>query len=588
MRNIKIFIEKRTITITVSVDEWVDKVEFCFQSDRNKQVTRMTDISSENPDPIQEIKQLSETKGDLFFPFLDICPDITCSLRMNFENPEGVYCFEPMRCKTEKPLTEEIEIPGGELVEWENTLFVSERENKCTHCQQVFYQRPIANQVEAKFQLLSDHWGGTVSIVCLGQEKEELLSTQEISCVDRKKEVKDGKEGSKEQLQEALEDAVDFLFQCRNTGEGPCHGGMYLFYDMNYAAYRASHWNWTYGPAIGALIACITNQGVLKKHTETELIEYAKSMADVVLQFENKKKGHPCEGIPLGRWQPNLTYKHGVMGYYSIADSGFCAKWGLMPLFRYTKEQKYLDSIKNLYEASKRWLNVDEVLAADYLDDCRTFSDRSLDETMFVMGMFEELWKETGDKEVCETGLRCFDALCKTLRLEDGRWARTYLKDSKKNLGFERDTKGHGWAMDGLLCASSMGVDTDAFYLQQARDTADLLIRNQHSDGHWDNFFGTDGRAGIGEKSTALWSWLLYRLYERCGESQYRIAAQKALFWCIHHMYRGQDSRARGSIVANSVQSGIIYRPFFPMSCSYTTSFFILAAIEEFRVCEFE
>ena len=582
--SVKVCVKGQAVEFTVIVDEWVDKVEFCFRSDRNKRITRMTDISPDHPEPEEEISQLAKTRGDLLFPFVDVRPDQTCCLRVDVEHGRGVYCFDPLRCKTEAPLTDQIEIPGGELVEWENVLYVSERDITVKDCQQVFYRRPAAGVVKTEFWMLSERWSGTVSIVCLGQGRREHFSTQEFCCAD--KEIGKRFEGNHggEPLQDALENAVDFLFRCKNTGDSPWRGGMYLFYDLDSHSYRAAHWNWTYGPAIGAMLGCTKNEGVLRRHTKNELVAYAKSMADVILGFENRSEGHICHGVPLGRWQENLAYEHGVMGYYSIADSGFCAKWGLMPLFQYTKEQKYLDSVWNLYMASKRWLDEYDVLPAEYLDDLHEFSDRTLDETMFVMGLFETLWKETGDSEVCDTGLRCFQALCDALKLGDGRWARTYRRNTGVNLGFERDTKGHGWAMDGLLCAAEMGLDSDTYYLKQAKDTADLLITYQYPDGHWDNFFGANRNAGVGEKSTALWSWLLYRLYDQCGEDQYRAAAQKALFWCVNQMYRGEDQRAEGSMVARSVQSGIIYRPFYPMSCSYATSFFVLAALRELDI----
>ena len=574
----KIIINGKTINVQGSAPVWADKVELHFASNRNKTLTRMTDISPQSPFKENEQKLNSQTTGDLFFCFIDSKIEKNSCLRYEFANVNGEYTFDPMRCKTKYALTNIVEIPAWELVNWENTLHVTERSVECLSCKQVYFTRPVACGFSFETELIADIWNGSIAVVCQGEGKEETIYTEELNiCNILAQPTYD----TDDKLQCALENAVDFLFNCKNIGDDQCSNGMYLFYDLDNAAYRAGHWNWTYGAAIGALLDCIKNGGVLKKHNKDELLAYAKSMADVILKFENKSKGHICEGVSLGRWQQNLSYKNGVMGFYSIADHGVCCKWGLMPLYKYTGDKKYMDYMNNLYNASIRWLEKYEVLPADYLEDIHDFSDRTLDETMFAMGFYQELYKETNNKDIYNTAITYFEAICNKLRLENGMWSRIYLQETNEISGFQNDTKGHGWAMEGLLCAADMGEETDYYYLEQAKSTADLLIESQYADGHWDNFFQTDGEAGFGEKSTALWSWLLYRLYNQCGEDKYRQAAKKALYWSVDNMYTGTDMRARGSIVANSFQSGIIYRDFYNMSCTYTSSFFILAAICE-------
>ena len=576
---------KDCIQVSVTAPSWAHRVEVCFFSERNCPVSRMTDISETHPNRQEAIKNLGETTGDLLFPFVDLYPEKNSLLRLSFENPKGVCCADPFRCKTECALLPIVEVAADALTAWENNFFISCREVQCVGCAQVFFGAPVAGNVQFMVRSLAANWSGKAEIWCYGEQRKEMLAQQTISLCDNAVAFAAPDDTQQpDTLRQAVCDAVDFLFRCRDTGDGICNGGMHLFYDLEKTAYRGSHWNWTYGPAIGALLGCLHRSDLVMHYSGAQLLEYATGLADVVLRFENRQEGHPCQGVSLGRWQQNLQYRHGIMGYYSIADSGFCAKWGIMPLYEHTQQEQYLQATQRLLQAAKRWLAYDAVLPADYLDDLQEFSDRSIDETMFAMGLFQSLFAATHDEAVRTLGLNYFTTLCEKLKMNDGKWARTYLKTTGKNLGFENDTKGHGWAMDGLLCAAQMGGEEGTYYLSLACETADLLLAHQYEDGHWDNFFGREAIAGAGEKSTALWSWLLYRLYEQSGETKYRIGAKKALQWCMNHMYSGNDPLAKGSIVAHSVQSGIIYREVVPMACTDTTSFFVLAALKELEL----
>lgn len=573
------------IDVSTTVPVWADEVELSFDSDRNWPISRMTDIAPENPDLITAHRVLSETTGDLLFPFVDLRLPSSGKLRMSFLQPLGECCFDPMRNKTQEPLSEVLEFPQEMLTDWENVLYVSERTVRCTRCEQVVILKPVNCHVQCKIETLSPCWNGTAKLVFRGQGRQQVHCIQHIEVTSETTEYITTYEETHEGIKKAVRDGVNFLLRCHYDGKGLYQNGLFLFYDLERKAYRSVHWNWTFGPSIAALLQWALQEDSPVRDISKEMIHCAQGAADMILRFENHTPGHLCQGIPMGRWQENLCYEHGVMGYYSIADSSFCAKWGLIPLYHATGEKEYLRATQRLLQAARRWSQtIPGPLPADYLDDSKTISDRTLDETMFVMGLYQSMWAETGDETIRQDGFSCFENICKKLRMGNGKWARTYLREKDCNNGFESDTKGHGWAMEGLLCAAEMGGDQGEKYLQQACATADLVIASQHEDGHWDNFFGKEdlcAQGGIGEKSTALWSWLLYRLYRKTEKAIYKNAAQKALFWCMRNLYQGADECARGSIVAHSVQSGIIYRDYFPMSCAYTTAFFLLAAYEE-------
>jgi len=64
-------------------------------------------------------------------------------------------------------------------------------------------------------------------------------------------------------------------------------------------------------------------------------------------------------------------------------------------------------------------------------------------------------------------------------------------------------------------------------------------------------------------------------------DTKYLSVARKALLWCLNNQYDGPDKFADGGIIGISRQSGVIYRPWFKLACSYSSGFFGLAVLEE-------
>ena len=111
---------------------------------------------------------------------------------------------------------------------------------------------------------------------------------------------------------------------------------------------------------------------------------------------------------------------------------------------------------------------------------------------------------------------------------------------------------------------------------------AENMMEWQHPDGYWSYAFTEPAdQVGVSEKGTALWCLLLYRLYGITYDARHLEAARKALLWCMDNQYTGPDQDAYGSIVGITSQSGVTYRSWFPLSCTYTSGFFGLALIEE-------
>jgi hypothetical protein len=75
-------------------------------------------------------------------------------------------------------------------------------------------------------------------------------------------------------------------------------------------------------------------------------------------------------------------------------------------------------------------------------------------------------------------------------------------------------------------------------------------------------------------------------MYGMTGEQKYLNTARAALNWLINNQYLEADAQGRGGIPAETPQSGVVFRSFFKLSCSYTVSFFALGLLEELKLRE--
>jgi uncharacterized protein YyaL (SSP411 family) len=140
--------------------------------------------------------------------------------------------------------------------------------------------------------------------------------------------------------------------------------------------------------------------------------------------------------------------------------------------------------------------------------------------------------------------------------------------------------------MEGLLAAHRL--QPDGTYLKKAEKMATMALQGQKEDGSWNvEYDHTAKEVGVSEKGTALWSYLLYQLYEANHQMVFLTAARKALSWCIAQQ-KFSEQEGYGGIAGISIASGVTYRAFYPLSCSYTAGFFGLALLSEQRISETE
>ena len=563
------------IKIDYPLSEDFDNIEVRIHSERNSPVARLSDTS-----PLASMNEvgLSHHDDELYFPMCDIVVVPGLTFRFHFAKEDGRFCFNTGYCKKTSNIKHIVEIDSGEILAWENDLYVSDSTNEILSCYLVKKCYPVAYRLIQTFQLLSPWFEGDIELIGFRDGQEKALYTQHISSrPDIRKSIKT----TENPLTADLMRIRNYLLNSQNKNSGEfTGGGLYLFYDADSKAYRAGHWNWTWGVAIEFALE-------YQKHVEADdkLLAMASSLGDTMLRFQAPAEcpNKWIRGVGMGRWQNAFGSPHCTIGYYSVADSGFSSRWGLSTLHRQTGDSRYFDFFKRLSDAAILWLDSFDVIPSDYQEDCDEFTPFTLDETMFGTGIFQVMYGLTGDDKYKEYGKKYIDSMIQALYLGGGCWARQFIQKGKHNSGFMHDTKGHGWATDGLLCAYEL--TRDEYYLGLAEETALFVGRYQNEDGSFYNFSACEDTGGIGEKSTALWSWLYFRLYELTGKTIFKRHGDRALAYLHSVLGHGDDDPfLEGALVACSVQSGIIYRPYFRMSCAYSSAFMGLAIMKKMEV----
>lgn len=591
---------KQRIKVSCNIDGGIDQIEIRIKSDRNNNITKLSDVSDRAND---QNKNMKRPDKEIWFPVVDI--EIT-------DKMEAVFCIDhaidrkyTMNGNFYSDLIELKEInfiPSSRLEYWENAFYIDSVKPKI---KDFYLQQKLSvtgDKFDFTFKPLTGSWSGEVSIFILTGDHKQLIDSVTIKT---KKESTPfaGVDGmSRDSLISTLKRVIDYILNCQNKCPGsPTYQGLFLFYDLNESIYRRSDWIWTWGPAINLLLRASEIKEMQKAYGQDFLLEKAKEIGTTSLNFVIRDQTNPAYGLPVCRHDPELILKGGFEKYASPADSLFLCGWGWIPLYRKTGDKRFLTAAKLLVESVDRILGLDELVEQDYLLKLEKWKDWTMDESGFGMEGLAEFYSiKKGDK-YRRIGKKYIDKLLKFFQREDGLWERTYHHHSpdRESFGFNGkvkcgdyyknpancNTRGAAWAMEGLISAYTMLKEEK--YLDYAEKMADHLLKWQQQDGFWYFLFDKSGKdKAISEKGTAVWSHLFYRLYDITENENHLLAARKALKWLIKKQYNGVDNRATGGIVGSSPHSGVVYRQWFPMITTYTMDFFGISILEELSLSD--
>lgn len=560
----------------------LDKMNYLdIISDRNRVISRNSDPSPhivvEGIDRLQQELVSNDQEGDsarqrdIWYPVVDIDLDETMYGVFELEGTGQYQVNHANPCMLNEAGT--AEVPSSVLEHWENQ-FLADGDISITDFRIRKRCEHVIADGKAEIQFLSDGWSGRIVLWSDDSGEARVLYEEEIqrksSLYDNSKET-----GTKGIYGKALKTTVDYIIRNQvKKKDSRYYQGLYLFYDHDAKTYRQPSWTWTWGPAVNTLMEAAKIPEIAEAYPKDYLYQKACEIGEASLRFQfTEDPAHPAYGLVFCRRDFDLRIKNGWMDFLSPPDSLFMAGWGWMALYRHTGDEKYLEATRLLVEQTAWLLGTNpDIIEQDYMIPANEWKDWILDEAGFGMKGIAELSRALPEKVYKEWGKTYITQILNCLEREDGLWDRMWTRSTQTVSEVSYHTRAMGWAMEGLL--SSYELLEEAQYLEKAKKMADVMLKAQNIDGSW-NFVFEKGseRQGIAEKGTAYWSGLLYRLYEFTKATAYFDGAEKALGWCLENQYLGEDSDGYGGVIGRNPSSGVIYRRYFDLSCTYTSAF---------------
>lgn len=586
------------LEVDLRVPHGVGQVELQLESGRNRPVVRHTDRSPfAPPDWVDKPPNLPPDR-QVWYPVVDLAADSQTEAVAEFAPvPPGCrWRFNSMFHSQSAPLTLQIVIPSNRLEPWENLLFVEGGPAELRR----FYLRTRASAVEGRVRcriaLLSPVWYGTVRWRDPDDERGAVLGSQQLPpppADDLRAWGPPTVRGHhlppvppepppRQELIEGLQDCVRFVLAARNTApHSPTRDGFFLLYDLDARTYRTSHWMWSWGVIIRMLITASQVPEVAAAFDE-DLLAVAARAGQRTLAFQHDRPDHEIDALVTARFNPGPQYEGGSQEFVATADALFLAGWGWVPLYEAIGDRRYLEAAERLCAAVDRLAQRYDVVPQDWLPATGRWTPSVLNEVGFGAEGFAELYRVNRQPATEQAGRRFIDALIDRLERPDGLWERSFSPTRPPPPFGVCHTRGQGWAMEGLLAAHRLAPQSG--YLTRAQRLAGHLLARQQPSGCWSFIFDEDpAAAGIAEKGTAVWSLLLYRLHQANGDPAALAAARRALRFCLAQRYRGPDPHAAGGIVGCSPNSGIVYRHWWRIGCTYTSAFMGLALAAELQ-----
>ncbi|MEQ9438912.1 MAG: hypothetical protein RIG62_07670 [Cyclobacteriaceae bacterium] len=601
---LKVKKEGRHLQLNLTLPKKVSTIKWVMQSGRNEKITKLSDRSPNAPDDYTPPPEVAGR--DIWFPVIDLALDNALTAIATFEKvQEGdSVCINGNfwdDCLALKPQVQY----RTHLEHWENQLFVTSETAVLAsfHLEKTVPIHENTTTASLRLTSLTDVWYGTLQAWAKTGDDDWSMIGETVLTKSPEKENNKAvvEELASEQVLKSLRASVDFLLKSQNKNPlSPTYGGLYLFYDLDASMYRRSDWMWSYGPSIKVLVEAASVPEVAAEFGYELLMESARLVAESSLRYQMTDEDHPAHGLVLCRYDPRTDSPQGAEGYYSPADSYFLAGWGWMPYYRATGDKRFLEASILMTEGIGKILTYDYLIEQDYLMKDGRWKNWTMDESGFGMKGAEEVYAVTQNRRHQVIGKQYIDGLLAHLERKDGLWDRTWHRneadraDNGWPVGGERgtpvlietkySTRGLGWAMIGLLASHGLLPEDDT-YLKKAIKLSNHLLEAQAADGHWDFVFqGNEYEDEVSAKGTALWTLLFYQLYQYTHEPLHLEAARKGLSWCMNQQYLGEDAAAYGGIAEINRESGVVYRRWNELICSYTVSWFGLALLEELKV----
>jgi hypothetical protein len=584
--NLQLKKNNKILSISANISKNIETVEIRIYSSRNQKISTIREISPYHPNPEEQLNRDEPYDRNIWYPVVDIEIERGMEGVALFENiNNGICIINGPFFKQKQPLQSKIFIPNRILQHWENSLFVEPKSVRLSNFYLRFNVPNITGFINLNLKLLSAQWNGKVLLLTQTEEGDSLLCSKELVWQELKKpEFEKDNSLNRNRLLAALEATINFTLRSQiKDPVNPANGGLYLFYDLDAFLFRSYHWIWGWGPSVkmllesAAAVPSITNPN--------QLVQAALEIGNSSLNFIIRDSNSPVNQLVISRWDRNLSLDTGYRGAVTAADALFLGGWAWVPLYEVIGDNKFREATIWQCDVTSKLLESWDIIPHSYYFEKEEWGNGVIDETGFGMEGFAELYRVTGDSKYQQNGKVYIDRHIRFFERTDGLWNRNYNFETKKISETQYMTRGLAWAFEGLLAAHRLLPNGG--YLKKAEKMAIEISRWQQSSGCWNfRYMEPEEKVGKSEKGTAIWSYFFYQLYKITGNENYLQTARAALRWCLNNLYDGTDIEAYGSIVGCSSASGVGYRRWFKVSCTYTSAFFGLALLEELALPE--
>ena len=572
------------VTVSGSLTETCDRWALEIRSDRNRAISRMSDVARDDPEPPENAPE-----AENWFPVVDICVDAQVSAELRLSGSRATKgVFNSYLDKTpvdigEKPSA----IPGSRLLDWENTLYVPSCDADAHLDFALIRTMPHVPSVSlkawAQLELLTPDWGGDIIIHRIdangARHPDDRIVLERTSLASPPHRPDQSKPT-------ALDLTLSYILGSINrTPHSPFKDGLYLHYDLAADTYRNGTWPWCWGPAIKLLLDAAALTDGSHSFSADELVNAAYGIGDCSLRMSIENPNAIYDGFSTTRYTPRTTNPPGTIdGFQELvntgSDGGFLAGWGWIPLYEATGDKRFLDACETYIAKMRPVLDAFPMPPQEWLPGIRNWTAFTIDESGFGTEGIAALYQVTGRDDLVDLCRVYVDQHIALFERPDGFWQRQYNFPDGRVDNTEFMTRGMAWAMEGLVAAYR--CTRDAKYLQKAVKMADAMLAFQRDDGAWSfRFTGPKPAGGDADKGTAVWCVLLYQLYAETSDPRHLASARRAMKWLENNQYKGPNIHALGGVVSASGEAGITYRMYFPMCCHYTSSFFGLALLED-------
>lgn len=560
----------------------IKEVTLKLSSSRNQKISKITDVSSLHPEPNTVLPSPLPNK-DIWYPVVDLRLSAGTKVEVILNQQPSKWAWNYHFYKDIHPNSQTLSIDPNQVEDWENSLYV---EPATVAIKEFYYLQTIsviAGQLRYQIKPLGESWTGMAHISYV---ENKVKKSFQLPIHYQKSDVKLSKIKAHSPYEKAFVNCVEYILRTQNKNpNSPMYGSLNLFYDLEAQTYRSNYWLWGTGPAIKTLLeAAKLKQYTFSKNGQ-ELIRTADEIGQSGLASRIMDPTHPVYGVPISRWRRDLILPD--LGYqfcYATSDANFLSGWGWLPLYEATKNPIYLNAAKLLAATTDTLMKKYGLIPQDFYFDENKFSEHTIDESGFGTEGLSKLYEITKDPYYRNLTDRYMMEHLKKMSRPDGLWERGWHQKTGVQPTIKM-TRGLGWAMEGLL--ASHRSNPKGPYLDMAKKMADKMLSWQAQKGYW-NFITDEPleKVGFSEKGTALWSYLLYQLYQNTKEKKYLMAGRKALNWCIENQYEGPDLQAKGGIIGLTIHSnvGAAFRPWYPTTCTYTSAFFALALLQEIKL----